>query len=116
MADMLIKMKTGTLTKMLQQQNGQPAVSLDKGSVYFAVDTATHKGKIIYDAPLDPNGVDRIVMSTDAETAEKDSAGNVITSTYATKAELNNFIAEDSLVYMGVVNSGSNVPTIYKTG
>ena len=116
MADMLIKMKTGTLTKMLQQQNGQPAVSLDKGSVYFAVDTATHKGKIIYDAPLDPNGVDRIVMSTDAETAEKDSAGNVITSTYATKAELNSYLPDNVMVYIGTMATANDVPNVYKAG
>ena len=69
MAD-LVKLKTGTISKLGQKDsNGNPVIPLESGSVYFAVDTTNHKGKIVYDAPKS-NGVDRIVMSTDAENAD----------------------------------------------
>ena len=69
MAD-LVKLKTGTISKLGQKDSdGNPVIPLESGSVYFAVDTTNHKGKIVYDAPKS-NGVDRIVMSTDAENAD----------------------------------------------
>lgn len=69
MAD-LVKLKTGTISKLGQKDSGgNPVIPLEAGSVYFAVDTTNHKGKIVYDAPKS-NGVDRIVMSTDAENAD----------------------------------------------
>lgn len=69
MAD-LVKLKTGTISKLGQKDSsGNPVIPLESGSVYFAVDTTNHKGKIVYDAPKS-NGVDRIVMSTDAESAD----------------------------------------------
>ena len=71
MAD-LIKLKTGTIAKLEgKNANGTPTVALDKGSIYFAVDTSNHLGKIVYDAPVGTNGVDRIVMSTRAEYADE---------------------------------------------
>lgn len=70
MANELVKMKTGTIAKLEHETNGAPDVPLDAGTVYFAVDTDVHKGKIVYDAPVGANGVDRIVMSTDAERAD----------------------------------------------
>lgn len=63
MPDTLIKMKTGTMNKLEQ---GTSAVPMDPGSVYFAVDTTTHKGRIVYDV----DSSNRIVMSTDAERAD----------------------------------------------
>lgn len=69
MAD-LVKLKTGTISKLGQKDSyGNPVIPLEAGSVYFAVDTTNHKGKIVYDASKS-NGVDRIVMSTDAENAD----------------------------------------------
>lgn len=72
MPDTLIKMKTGTMSKLEQ---GPSAVPMDPGSVYFAVDTTTHKGRIVYDVDKD----NRIVMSTDAERADQ--------ATHATSAD-----------------------------
>ena len=66
----LIKMKTGTIAKLEQKNGNSPAVPLDKGAVYFAVDTNNHVGQIVYDAPNGTNGVDRIVMGTQAEYAD----------------------------------------------
>ena len=70
MANELIKLKTGTIAKMDQETNGSPVVPLERGSVYFAVDTSNHTGKILYDAPVGVSGVDRIVMSTESEFAD----------------------------------------------
>lgn len=67
MADTLIKMKTGTIAKLEQKNGNNPVVPLDEGTVYFAVDTTNDIGKIVYDAPDGSGGVDRIVMSTQAE-------------------------------------------------
>lgn len=72
MPDTLIKMKTGTISKLEQ---GTSVVPMDPGSVYFAVDTATHKGRIVYDV----DSSNRIVMSTDAERADQ--------ATHATAAD-----------------------------
>lgn len=66
MADTLIKMKTGTIAKIDQISNGSPVVPLDEGTVYFAVDTTNHTGKIVYDAP-NGNSVDRIIMGINAD-------------------------------------------------
>ena len=71
MADTLIKMKTGSIDALEHEVNSTPTVPLDRGSIYFAVDTNTHIGKIVYDAPVGTNGVDRIVMSTQAEYAQE---------------------------------------------
>lgn len=71
MADTLIKMKTGSIDALEHEVNSSPTVPLDRGSIYFAVDTNTHVGKIVYDAPVGANGVDRIVMSTQAEYAQE---------------------------------------------
>lgn len=70
MANELIKMKTGTIAKLEQETSGAPTVALDRGTIYFAVDTENHKGKIVYDAPVGTAGVDRIVMGTDSEYAD----------------------------------------------
>jgi hypothetical protein len=70
MSDTLVKMKTGTLANIESETNGQLTVPLDKGSIYFAIDLENHIGKIVYDAPTDSTpGVDRIVMSTQADCA-----------------------------------------------
>lgn len=79
MPDTLIKMKTGTMSKLEQ---GPSAVPMDPGSVYFAVDTTTHKGRIVYDVDKD----NRIVMSTDAERADQ--------ATHATAADEATVLAE----------------------
>ena len=50
MADTLIKMKTGSIDALEHEVNSSPTVPLDRGSIYFAVDTNTHIGKIVYDA------------------------------------------------------------------
>ena len=71
MPNTLIKMKTGTIAKMEQEQNGKPVVPLDEGSIYFAVDTDNDVGKILYDAPDGNGGVDRIVMNTRVEYADE---------------------------------------------
>ena len=72
MPDTLIKMKTGTIAKMEQKKvNGQPEVPLEEGSVYFAVDTTNHIGKIVYDVSDGHGGVDRIVMGTQVELADE---------------------------------------------
>lgn len=77
MAD-LVKLKTGKIDKLASvDQDNKPVVPLEAGNVYFAVDTTTHKGKIVYDAP-NGTSVDRIVMSTDAEKA--DSANKALTA------------------------------------
>ena len=70
MANELIKMKTGTIAKLEHETNGTPDVALDRGTIYFAVDTENHKGKIVYDAPVGTTGADRIVMGTDSEYAD----------------------------------------------
>ena len=70
MANELIKMKTGSIAALEHETNSVPDVPLDRGTIYFAVDTVTHKGKIVFDAPVGANGVDRIVMGTDSEYAE----------------------------------------------
>ena len=70
MANELIKMKTGTIAKLEHETNGTPDVALNRGTIYFAVDTENHKGKIVYDAPVGTSGVDRIVMGTDSEYAD----------------------------------------------
>ena len=82
MAD-LIKLKTGTIAKIDKDNPNKPA--LDKGSVYFAVDTDNHIGKILYDAPVGTNGVDRIVMSTQAEYADEAGKATGITGIYPVK-------------------------------
>ena len=79
MADTLIKMKTGTIAKMEQKNNGIPVVPLEEGTVYFAIDTENNLGKIVYDAPDGNGGIDRIVMSTQAEYA--DEAGGPLATT-----------------------------------
>jgi hypothetical protein len=75
MANELIKMKTGTIAKLEQKTNGVPAVGLDAGTVYFAVDTTTDPehsiGKIVYDVDNGNGSVSRVVMSTQAEYADK---------------------------------------------
>lgn len=70
----LIKMKTGTIAKLEEKQNGNPKVALDEGSVYFAVDTENEVGKIVYDVANTSGGVSRIVMGTQAEYADKAGA------------------------------------------
>lgn len=66
-----IQMKTGTIASLAaKEQDNSPSVPLVPGSVYYAVDTTNHVGKIVYDAP-NGNNVDRIVMSTRAEVTEK---------------------------------------------
>ena len=70
----LVKLKTGTIARLEEKQNGQPVVTLQEGTVYFAVDLTdpNHpKGRIVYDAPYGNNGVMRVVMSTDAEIADR---------------------------------------------
>ena len=66
----LIKMKTGPISALQEKENEKPAIPLEEGSVYFAVDTTNHIGQIVYDAPDGQNGVDRIVMSTYGEHAD----------------------------------------------
>lgn len=80
MANTLVKLKTGTISKLEQKINGAPAVQLNEGTVYFAIDTVPDKpvGQIVYDAPDGNGGVARIVMSTRAEYADDaDTANNV---------------------------------------
>ena len=91
MANELVKMKTGTIAKLEQKTNNVPDVPLDRGTVYFAVDTDTHKGKIVYDAPVGASGVDRIVMGTDAEKADyATTAGNAANATQASSLTITN--------------------------
>lgn len=80
----LIKMKVGTIASLEENPNS-PA--FESGSVLFAVDSETGKGKIIFDLPselIQENGYKRIVMSTDAEFA--DYATTAGTANYATNA------------------------------
>ncbi len=92
MADMLIKMKTGTISKLESKKaNGTPEVELDRGSVYFAVDTDNLKGKIVYDAPVGTNSAARIVMDTEAE-----------------KADVAKEVIIDSKIYTDVIASANN--------
>ena len=86
MADTLIKLKTGTIDKLAQKNaNNTPVVPLDKGTVYFAIDTNKHVGKIVYDAPDGTNGVDRIVMSSQSEKADE--------AVHATNADIASILA-----------------------
>lgn len=76
MPETLVKLKTGTIAKLEEKnQDDSPKVPLDEGTVYFAVDTTNHTGKIVYDAPDGNNGVDRIAMGTLAEYS--DAAGHI---------------------------------------
>lgn len=93
MANELVKMKTGTIAKLEQKTNNVPDVPLDRGTVYFAVDTDTHKGKIVYDAPVGASGVDRIVMGTDVERADyATSAGSAGSATQASSLAISHSI------------------------
>lgn len=100
MAD-LVKLKTGTIAKLEQ---GISQVPLDKGSVYFAVDTTNHIGRIVYDAP-NGNSVDRIVMSTQAEYADR--AGGPIATTSSP-----GFMSAADKVKLEGIASGAQVNTI----
>ena len=82
----LVKMKTGTIAKLEHEINSAPEVALDKGSVYFAVDTTKHIGKIVYDAPDGNGGVDRIVMSTYDDVVPGGASG-LMTGAQATKLQ-----------------------------
>jgi hypothetical protein len=46
MANELIKLKTGSLSKMNDANGGLSQVAIDKGTVYFATDSTTKAGKI----------------------------------------------------------------------
>lgn len=49
--------------------------------------------------------------------AGKDGSGNTITSTYATKTELNNLIAaQDAMVFKGTIDSNSDIPATHNAG
>ena len=63
MANALVKMKTGPISKLDQKIGNLPAVPLDEGSVYFAIDSSKNIGKIVYDAPNGSGGISRITMS-----------------------------------------------------
>ncbi len=93
MANELVKMKTGTIAKLEQETNGAPEVALERGAVYFAVDTDAHIGKIVYDAPVGASGVDRIVMGTDVERADyATSAGSAGSATQASSLAISHSI------------------------
>lgn len=85
MTDTLFKLKSGTISTMERKVNGVPIVPLDVGTVYFAVDTTTHIGKILYDVSDGNGGIDRIVMNTHAEYA--DTAGSTDHATSASQAD-----------------------------
>lgn len=101
MSNALIKMRTGTITKLQEQQNNVPVVPLDEGTVYFAVNTTDHVGKIVYDAPDGNNGIDRIVMSTRAEAADFSSpiGANSITYFTDTKGTFGSFNSNNGALY-----------------
>ena len=103
MPDTLVKLKTGTIARLSEKnQDNTPAVPLEEGSVYFAVNTVTHTGRIVYDAPDGQGGVDRIVMSTDAEYAEE--AEHAALASYASIAgALDTYIDID-----GIKTDGTN--------
>lgn len=96
MSDTLVKMKTGTITKLEQKNsNGTPVVPIQEGTIYFAVDATGNDGKGYGKIVYDNSSNQRIVMSTLAEKADyavnadyaaSDDAGNPITSTYVKKS------------------------------
>lgn len=71
MANALVKMKTGSISKLEQMNGNLPIVPLDEGSIYFAVDTSKNIGKIVYDAPDGHGGVSRITMSKESLVSAK---------------------------------------------
>lgn len=83
----LVKMKTGTIAKLMHEDNTAPEVALDEGSVYFAVDTEKHIGKIVYDAPDGSGGVDRIVMSTYSDVVPGAENSGLMTGAQASKLQ-----------------------------
>ena len=96
MSDTLVKMKTGTITKLEQKNsNGTPVVPIQEGTIYFAVDATGNDGKGYGKIVYDNSSNQRIVMSTLAEKADhavnadyaaSDDAGNPIASTYLKKS------------------------------
>lgn len=57
----LVKLKTGTVSKIKETQNGNPVVPLNEGTVYFAVDIDNESGKILYDAPYEDSNSNKLV-------------------------------------------------------
>jgi len=117
----LIKMKVGTITDLAENTN-YPA--LEPGSVLFAIDAETGKGKILFDLPTELRNSEhpenyRIIMSTDAEFADyATTAGTAQQANVATAAGvLSNFPPIDgvgfdgskSIIHYGVCNTGAAV-------
>lgn len=68
MANELIRMKSGLIKNIKKNATtGQSPVSIQAGTIYFAVDDNKETGKILYDV----DSTHRIVMSTQAEYADQ---------------------------------------------
>ena len=115
MADtnVLIKLKYGAISTLAQKEEltDMPLVAPDRGTVYFAVDTTNHKGKIVFDAPVGASGTERIVMSTDAEYAER--AGYATNAGNASTADLANELIGANID--GIFFNGVNAITHYSS-
>lgn len=111
----LVRLKVGNLSDIGKDENtNQPTPEVEGGSILFGIyDDATStpgttvtKGKILFDLP---DGSQRIVMSTDAEFAEKAAvADSAIVASSASALALDNAID-------GVIFNGTSGITHYTT-
>ena len=111
----LVRLKVGNLSDIGKDENtNKPTPEVEGGSILFGIydDAASTpgktitKGKILFDLP---DGSQRIVMSTDAEFAEKAAtADNAITASTASALALDNAID-------GVTFNGTSSITHYAT-
>ena len=94
----LIKLKVGDIAHIGKDENtNRPVPEIDGGSILFGIDAAHGKGKILFDLPDESQ---RIIMSTDAETAYH--ATEADTASIADEAQkLSNDAFFDGIVFDG---------------
>ena len=97
----LVKLKIGSLDSVGVDGNNIPTPAIEGGSVLFAVDEEHSKGKILLDLP---DGSQRIIMSTDAEYADKAEVADL--ATYATTAGA---LASDAYIDGVAFNGSENI-------